>query len=229
MPTLSRDPSRKPPTEQSRLARDALVRAALVLFGARGFDATSTRDIARAAKTNIAAITYHFGGKEGLRTACAGYIAGRVGSILGSSLPDPQQAAGLDPAEAAEAILQVARAMLNFLVADKESETVARFVIREQLYPTQAFDQLYTGLFEPMHKRFCALWAKATGMDAASPETRLMTFNIIGQITYYRLGRSTVMRRMEWQEQTMASHMPQLVSLLELNIHASIREASRHA
>ena len=53
------------------MTRDALVRAALKLFGRQGFDGTSTREIAAEAKANIGSIAYHFGGKEGLRAACA--------------------------------------------------------------------------------------------------------------------------------------------------------------
>ena len=59
------------PAEQTRLA---LVRAGLRLFGQRGFDGTSTRQIAAAAKANIGSIAYHFGGKEGLRLAAADHI-----------------------------------------------------------------------------------------------------------------------------------------------------------
>ena len=47
--------------------RLALIRAALDLFGAKGFEAASTRDVAAAAGANLASIAYHFGGKEGLR------------------------------------------------------------------------------------------------------------------------------------------------------------------
>ena len=46
--------------------RDKLVRAAGRLFARHGFDAVSVRDIARAARVNLGAVTYHFGGKEAL-------------------------------------------------------------------------------------------------------------------------------------------------------------------
>ncbi|MDG4869780.1 TetR family transcriptional regulator, partial [Guyparkeria sp. 1SP6A2] len=48
-----------------------LIRAAIALFGTAGFGATSTRAIAARAGTNISSISYHFGGKDGLRLACA--------------------------------------------------------------------------------------------------------------------------------------------------------------
>jgi AcrR family transcriptional regulator len=46
--------------------RDALLKAATVLFADRGLDAVSVRDITNAAGANIGAITYYFGSKEEL-------------------------------------------------------------------------------------------------------------------------------------------------------------------
>jgi AcrR family transcriptional regulator len=44
----------------------AILDAAERLFAARGFDATSLRDINSAAGVNLAAVNYHFGSKDGL-------------------------------------------------------------------------------------------------------------------------------------------------------------------
>lgn len=51
-------------------ARETLITAARKLFADRGFHAVSIRDITEAAGTNVSAISYHFGGKEGLYRAC---------------------------------------------------------------------------------------------------------------------------------------------------------------
>jgi len=49
--------------------RDALIQAARLLFGQRGFDGTSVRAITSAADANLGAVTYHFGSKRGLYAA----------------------------------------------------------------------------------------------------------------------------------------------------------------
>ena len=67
-----------PASPRSDATRAALVAAGLDLFGRRGFEATSTREIAAAAGVNLAAIAYHFGSKDGLRLACADFIAART-------------------------------------------------------------------------------------------------------------------------------------------------------
>lgn len=50
-------------------ARKKLLDVATRLFAEKGFDGTSTRDIAKAADLNISLISYYFGGKEGLYKA----------------------------------------------------------------------------------------------------------------------------------------------------------------
>ncbi len=66
--------SRKVASQTAGETRAALIQAALRLFGQKGFDGTSTREIATAAGANIGSIAYHFGGKEGLHTATADHI-----------------------------------------------------------------------------------------------------------------------------------------------------------
>src|SRR5690242_3694147 len=46
--------------------RERLVEAALDVFGRFGFEGATTRQIAKEAKANLAAIVYHFGSKEAL-------------------------------------------------------------------------------------------------------------------------------------------------------------------
>src|SRR5688572_26196161 len=46
--------------------RGRLLDAAERLFAAKGFEATSLRDVTAKAKANLAAVNYHFGSKEAL-------------------------------------------------------------------------------------------------------------------------------------------------------------------
>jgi TetR/AcrR family transcriptional regulator, regulator of cefoperazone and chloramphenicol sensitivity len=55
-------------------ARQALIGAGIELFGRRGLEGATTRELARAAGQNIAAIPYHFGSKEGLYLAVAEHL-----------------------------------------------------------------------------------------------------------------------------------------------------------
>ena len=55
--------------------RRRIIDVALRLFGERGYEGASTRDIAAAAGVNAPALQYYFDNKEGVYRACAEYIA----------------------------------------------------------------------------------------------------------------------------------------------------------
>lgn len=179
--------------------RQALIRAGLDLFGRNGFDATSTREIAQAAGVNSAGIAYHFGGKDGLRQACAEAIIARMQGVLAGGSPAVSMALDVTDRDAAtEQLLALIGRVVSFLTTVPESEVVARFVMREMLTPSPAFEALYGGLFEPVHRRVCQVWAAATGMEPEAPETKLAVFAAIGQVFYFRIARPAVTRRLGW-------------------------------
>jgi AcrR family transcriptional regulator len=180
--------------------RQALIRAGLDLFGRNGFDATSTREIAQAAKVNSAGIAYHFGGKDGLREACAEAIIARMQAVLAGGAPPVAITVDADRDIATEHLLALIDRMVAFLTTAPESEMIARFVVREMFTPSPAFDTIYGGLFEPVHRRVCQVWAAATGMAPEAPATRLAVFAAIGQLVYFRIARPAVTRRMGWDD-----------------------------
>lgn len=49
--------------------KDALLRAAIEVFADKGFNAATVRDICGKANANVAAVNYHYGGKDALYTA----------------------------------------------------------------------------------------------------------------------------------------------------------------
>jgi len=188
------DAGRRPSAEKTRAA---LIEAGLRLFGEKGFAATSTREIAAEAKSNIGSIAYHFGGKDALRDACAAHIVETVANVA-----DPVLAAMPVPADPREAEAQLRRAierMAGFLVAAPEVSSFVQFILREIQHPGPAFDIVYAGVIEKVHRRLCAVWAVASGGDPESDETKLAVFAMIGQTVYFRIAREAVQRRMGWR------------------------------
>lgn len=182
----------------SEQTRNALIGAALRLFGTKGFEGTSTRDIAAAANANIGSIAYHFGGKEGLRAACAAFIVDTMRAVAAQALAHESATEGSAPA--AERLETAIRRLVGFVIARPEAGAIVQFVLRELAHPTPALDTIYDGVFEPTHRRLCDLWAEATGEDAESENTKITVFTMIGQVLYFRIGREAVMRRMGWSE-----------------------------
>lgn len=180
--------------------RAALIHAALQLFGSKGFDATSTREIAGLAKANIGSIAYHFGNKEGLRLAAADYIVETIQGVAGQALGHYGVigTSANTKEEARQLLAMVIERMTRFIVAQPQSGEIVQFLQRELAHPTAALDRIYSGVFEPTHKRLCAIWEVATGEPAESEDTRLIIFTLLGQVVYFRIGREAVKRRMGW-------------------------------
>jgi AcrR family transcriptional regulator len=188
------DPQRTMQSTASE-TRAALISAGLGIFGRKGFDAASTREIAAAAKTNIASIAYHFGGKEGLRLACAEEIVRRISQVI---RPEALASGTADPDAALDLIEKVITAVARFIAAQPEANDIAAFMLREMTAPSAALDRIYTEMIRPVHGALCQLWAVATGAEAESEETRLTVFSIVGQMIYFRICRPVVLKRMRW-------------------------------
>ena len=172
-----------------------LIASGLRLFGKKGFAATSTREIAAAARTNVASIAYHFGGKEGLRKACGAEVIRRIGAALGghaAALPDT-------PGAARDEMEATLRRMCDFLLTSPVAAPLVPFMLREIGEGGAIFEMVYGTMFEPMHRRMCALCTIATGQEAESERVRLLVFSVIGQLLYFRIGQPVVTRRMGWQ------------------------------
>lgn len=228
---MASTPTRPPqPPSPADMTQTALIHAALKLFGRQGYDGTSTREIAAAAKANIGSIAYHFGGKEGLRAAVADHIVATIQSIAGQALggldgPDP---ASLTPEAARQQLKTALHGMVAFMVVSPDAGEIVQFMLRELAHPTPTLDRIYGGLFEPMHRRLCHIWERATGEPAESESTRLAVFSLIGQTVYFRIGREPVMRRMGW-ETIGDDEAARVLAVLSANLDAMLaaREAKR--
>ena len=176
--------------------RKALILAALKLFGAHGFEATSTRALAAEAGANIGSIAYHFGGKEGLRLAAADHIVETISGLAARAADGGERPA--TPEQAERELAATVTAILGFIAGEPQAGAFVQFILRELSTPTAALDRIYSGVFEPIHKRACDVWGVATGEAPDSDAVKLAVFTMIGQVVYFRIGREAVLRRMGW-------------------------------
>lgn len=177
--------------------RARLIDAALDVFGRLGFEGATTRQIAKEAGANLAAIVYHFGGKEALHLAVAEHIVGRIAALLGPDLAQMgDQAAVASPAAARAALTRVLGHYVDVLLGNAEAERWARFVVREQMQPTNAFETIER-FMGGAHRLATRLVAVALGRPE-DEEVRLRVFTMIGQILVFRVAQALVLRRMGW-------------------------------
>jgi AcrR family transcriptional regulator len=177
--------------------RAQLIEAALDVFGRLGYEGASTREIAKAANANLAAIVYHFGGKEALHIAVAEHVAGSILVKVGPALAKAAEPAATATPQAAQATLHLLiETMLNMLLGSAEAERWARFIIREQLQPTAAFDVIYRFMGGALTTA-----TRVVAVILGSPENetvRLRVITLLGQVLVFRVAQALVLRRMEW-------------------------------
>jgi AcrR family transcriptional regulator len=126
---------------------DRLLDTAIDQFGRQGIEGASTRAIATAAGTTMSSITYHYGSKQGLYLAAARHIADRMGERMSPALA-AAETRGRE-AEGPDAALTALLTIIDRFVAvmvHPDSAAWARFIVREQMEPTEAFDVLYGGV-----------------------------------------------------------------------------------
>ena len=178
--------------------RQRLIRGALDVFGRYGFEGATTRQIAKAADANLAAIVYHFGGKEELHIAVAEHIVARIGDLIGPTLAMSNTATTMESPEAARrALLDILGTVVDVLLGTEEAELWARFIVREQMQPSGAFDIIY-GFMGGAQSICCRLIARVIDRDPEEEEVKLRAFTMLGQVLVFRVAQSVVLRRMDW-------------------------------
>ena len=211
----------QPVKASDEATRQPLIRAALHLFGEKGYDATSTREIAAAAKANIGSIAYHFGGKSGLHRACGEAVAAIMRSVAAPALAAAGDVSALSPQAARALFPMLLRRVAEFLLTGHESDLVVPFILREMAHPGEAFEAIYTAMVEPVHTSLCAVWQAATGESAASDATKLTVFAIMGQLIYFRIGAPAVSRRLG-KSSYSAADVEAIAAAIERNITARL-------
>ena len=119
-----------PLSRQAAATRRALMNAAVSAFAEHGFEAASVRDITAKAKVNQGAITYHFGGKDGLYRAVLETVRDEMGAQPLLDLAS----VGLQPLD--ETVRLFLRQMLAPLAQGPRAQRHLRIFAWEQLRPT---------------------------------------------------------------------------------------------
>lgn len=133
-------------------SRERLLQAAMRLFAAQGFSATSTREIALAAGANVAAIAYYFGDKAGLyRAALTDFMPPPEKNIAQFDRPD-------------FTLRQVLHGyytqMLAPLMEDDAAQLRLRMWLREVLEPTGIWQNEIENGIRPEFEAMAAVMAR---------------------------------------------------------------------
>jgi TetR/AcrR family transcriptional regulator, regulator of cefoperazone and chloramphenicol sensitivity len=208
MSTDATDPNDSRPKYRGDDVRLKLLDAAIEVFGRHGFDGATTRMLSGTAGVNLQAIPYYFGGKEGLYLAVADHIAERLQVLIGpvaariaGRLAAQQSPGGeaVTPAEARLLLTELLETAARVLV-HQESASWSRFIIREQMEPTEAFERIYQKIMSRLLETARSLVGIILGEAPTSAAVRLRTVTLLGQVLVFRVANAAVMRQLGWTE-----------------------------
>ena len=167
-------------TRETRETRDRLLDEAERLFAERGFEATSVRDITAAAGANLAAVNYHFGGKDKLYREV---FRRRLSAVKEQRLAAVRAASG---AESLEAVVRsFTEAVLSPFVDVAEGIRFTQLVVREFADP-HLEAPLCVDSFAGYESELCALLRRALpGLsEEAARLSLLWLYGITWQIVF---------------------------------------------
>ena len=181
--------------------KKALIDAGLRLFGDKGFENTTIRDLISAADVNLASINYHFGGKEGLRFAVIEHLAEQFrkdgpGSILSDLNPELIEEMNKDEARA------MLRKVMKFSFmrsAQMEGADIkSRFIQRELIQGGKPTEMFFEKIFKLQLGLMRALVARVTGEKPGSDIVKMRAINLVAQSVFLNLARPLVLMAMDW-------------------------------
>jgi len=195
---------------------DRLVAAATELFVEQGYNAVSTRALARAAGVNLSAITYHFGGKKGLYQAAIQRVLDHIAPIRNKVFADLARAldaAGDDPAALALLVTEFVGNMVRAQLNQDLGAAGFQLLIRETQNPNGDLKIVMDQHFALVEQGVASLVAKATGRSMDDLNTRIMALVILGQSSFFITGRLIALNLMDWQEYS-AENIEKLASAI---------------
>jgi AcrR family transcriptional regulator len=176
-PTSSAPVSSQPPDDirksrsDGEQSRERLLMSAMRLFGQQGFSKTSTREIAQAAGTNVAAISYYFGDKAGLYQACFSFLCAEPGEAI-AAFDQPHFTLR-------ESLQGYYRQMIAPLLNNKtEADAMLRLFYREMLEPTGLWAQEMENNIKPEHLALVGLLCRHLGLAEANDDVHRLAYAI---------------------------------------------------
>jgi AcrR family transcriptional regulator len=178
-----------------------LIESGIVLFGARGYDGVTTRELAHGARTNISSIKYHFGGKEELYRAVLQEIIHEIKELVGPLLLALRN--GVAEANGNQDVLtrlarQFAEGWCRAALGDPRTQKRIPPIVRELIQPSRHFKVIYNGFFRVLYEVLGELLAAAHGQTAVDQQLQIRTHIIMNVVWGFIYTESLLWHQMGW-------------------------------
>lgn len=162
--------------------RERLLEVATESFARNGFAETTVRELAKGARCNVAAISYHFGSKEKLYEAVLIRTFRELAGRRVSSLREVLEASNGHPS--LEAVLATfARAFLDPLLTEERAEVRLRLLLQEMVQQLLPSELMHRELVAPVNEVLTEALAAAVP-ELTRDEISLVAYSFVAQLVH---------------------------------------------
>lgn len=189
---MKRAPAKMPKREDGAQTRQQLLEVAGQVFAEQGHARATSKEICERAGANIAAVNYHFGGKDGLYAAVLEEAHARLVSI------DIVTQATQSDAEPGEKMRVLLLRVIS-QIARRDQDWALRVLSRELMAPTPLMDRMIANQVRPKLKLVAAMIAGVLDVPADHPAVSRCMVNIVGPCGFLLITSP------DWQKQVFPS------------------------
>jgi len=188
--------------------------AAGKIFAEKGFKNASVREICVNAEVNIAAINYHFRGKESLYIEVVKHWKNMAFEKFPFDFAEDES----NPPE--DRLRYFIRCVLLHTLHEIESPWFGTFMTRESIEPTKAIQELTEESIGPAIDLLFSIVKLLLGKSASEETIRLYSASILGQCTFYQYSPHIIQKHFKTPEFTLEEieKMAQHISNFSLNV-----------
>ncbi len=166
--------------------KSRLIDVAGQIFGEKGYEAATVREICQLAEANLAAVNYYFGDKrrlyiESVKQACV---------ARGEEVPLPPWTASTPPETRLREFIET---MIARMVDYPGPIWHLQLTMREMSEPTEACGELVRDFIRPHFLLLTEILSHLMPSDTTPVDLRLAAFSVMGQILYHRLARPVIL------------------------------------
>ena len=168
--------------------RRRILETAIEVFGRKGYEGASTRELAAAAGVNLPAIQYYFGGKEGLYRAAIARSGKEIERRLAPAAAKVRAAlaeGGLARGELLGLLYAMLDAFVALVVDPKQPASRRLLLARAEAESGTALDVLHDVIAKQLVRPCGALVGRLLDRPTEDQETLLRTLTILGQVTIF--------------------------------------------
>ena len=225
-PAGKRAPARAVVREDGAQTKQQLLEVAGRVFAERGYMNATSKEICELANANIAAVNYHFGGKDGLYAAVLEEAHARLMSI------DTVTAITQSKASGAEKLRMLLRKIVGEVSKRDTGGWEMRVLSREFMAPTALVDGMFRNQVVPKSRLMTGMIGDILGVPATHPAVSRSIVNIIGPCLFLLIVNP------EWQKKIFPTLLTDTEALVDhmvtyalgglQSIAASLRSSRDH-